>query len=135
TELSRREMRIIGNFALGPDFSSDGTVITSDRTFLKFFAPHQLAAGELADVEFGVIKVRPGYSVELVQHTLKQALPASIAVRTTAEWLAPETPFLNSGSPPGPIFLVRTATRFFLGKMNSYQNFFTSSSQPMSPYS
>ena len=59
TELSRREIRIIGDFALGPDFSSDGIVITSDRTFLKFLAPHRLAAGELADVEFGVIKVRP----------------------------------------------------------------------------
>ena len=65
TELSRREIRIIGTFALGPDFTTDGIVITSDRTFLKFFAPHRLAAGELADVEFGVIKVRPGYSVEL----------------------------------------------------------------------
>src|SRR5262249_56812714 len=102
SELSRPESGLISNFALGPDFNRDGTVITSDRTFLKFFAPHQLAAGELADVEFGVIKVRPGYSVELVQHTLKQALPASIAVRTTAEWLPPRTPFSNSGSPPPP---------------------------------
>ena len=43
TELSRREIRIIGNFALGPDFSSDGTVITSDRTFLK--VPRSAQAG------------------------------------------------------------------------------------------
>ncbi len=51
----------------------------SDRTFLKFFAPRRLAAGELADVEFGVIKVRPGYAIENVQRALKQALPASVA--------------------------------------------------------
>jgi len=134
TELSRREMRIIGNFALGPDFSSDGTVITSDRTFLKFFAPHQLAAGELADVEFGVIKVRPGYSVELVQHTLKQALPASIAVRTTAEWLALETAFQNSGSPVGPIFMLGTAIGFIVGTMISYQILYTDLSEQLSQY-
>src|SRR5262249_58124390 len=111
SELSRPESGLISNFALGPDFNRDGTVITSDRTFLKFFAPHQLAAGELADVEFGVIKVRPGYSVELVQHTLKQALPASIAVRTTAEWLALQTAVQDSRSPPRPHLTLRTPLR------------------------
>ena len=61
TELSRREIRVIGNFSLGPDFDSDGTV------------------------------------------------PASIAVRTKAEWLAFETAFQNSDTPVGPIFMLGTA--------------------------
>ncbi len=134
TELSRREIRIIGNFALGPDFSSDGIVITSDRTFLKFFAPHRLAAGELADVEFGVIKVRPGYSVELVQHTLKQTLPASIAVRTMAEWLAFETAFQDSSTPVGPIFMLGTVIGFIVGMMISYQILYTDLSEQLSQY-
>lgn len=59
TELARREIRVVGTFALGPDFTTDGTVITSDRTFQKFFATHALAPGELADVEFGVVKISP----------------------------------------------------------------------------
>ncbi len=134
TELSRREIRIIGNFALGPDFNSDGTVITSDRTFLKFFAPHRLAAGELADVEFGVIKVRPGYSVERVQHALKQALPASITVRTTAEWLAFETAFQDNDSPVGPIFMLGTAIGFIVGMMISYQILYTDLSEQLPQY-
>ncbi len=134
TELSRREIRVIGNFALGPDFTSDGTVITSDRTFLKFFAPRPLAAGELADVEFGVIKVRPGYRIENVQQALKQALPANIAVRTKAEWLALETAFQNTVSPVGPIFMLGTAIGFIVGMMISYQILFTDLSDQLSQY-
>jgi putative ABC transport system permease protein len=134
TELSRREIRIIGNFVLGPNFDSDGTVITSDRTFLKFFAPHRLAGGELADVEFGVVKVRPGYSVGLVQHALKQALPASISVRTTAEWLALETAFQDNDSPVGPIFMLGTAIGFIVGMMISYQILYTDLSEQLAQY-
>jgi len=125
TELTRREIRIIGNFALGPDFTTDGTLITSDRTFLKFFARHPLAAGELADVEFGVIKVRAGYQVEDVQRALKQALPASIAVLAKPELLALETKFQNSVSPVGPIFMLGVAIGFVVGIMISYQILYT----------
>src|SRR5262249_37378744 len=125
TELARREIRIVGNFALGPDFTTDGTLITSDRTFLKFFPPHDLAAGDLADVEFGVIKLRAGYQVEDVQRALKQALPASIAVLSKLELLALEITFQNSVSPVGPIFLLGVAIGFVVGMMISYQILYT----------
>jgi putative ABC transport system permease protein len=134
SELSRREIRIVGNFALGPDFTTDGTLITSDRTFLKFFAPHRLAEGELADVELGVIKVRHGYPIEDVQRTLKQALPTSIAVLTKAELLTVEIGFQNSVSPVGPIFLVGTAIGFIVGMMISYQIIYTDLSDQMLQY-
>ena len=134
TELSRREIRIIGNIAHGPDFAADGTLIISDRTFLKFFAPRPLAAGELADIEFGVIKVRPGYSAQEVQRALKEALPASIAVRTRAEWLALETAFQNTVSPVGPIFMLGTAIGFIVGMMISYQILYTDLSDQLSQY-
>ena len=134
TELFRRQIRVIGNFTLGPDFNTDGTVITSDRTFLKFFAAGPLAAGELADVEFGVIKVRSGYPIENVQQALQQALPASVAVRTKAEWLALETDFQNTVSPVGPIFMLGTAIGFIVGMMISYQVLYTDLSDQLPQY-
>jgi putative ABC transport system permease protein len=134
TELSRREIRIIGSFALGPDFTTDGTLITSDRTFLKFFAPHRLAEGELADMEFGVIKIRPGYKVEDVQRALKQVLPPGVAVLTKGELLALETAFQNSVSPVGPIFTLGTAIGFIVGMMISYQILYTDLSDQLPQY-
>jgi putative ABC transport system permease protein len=125
TELSRREIRIVGTFALGPDFTTDGTLITSDRTFLKIFSPHNLAERQLADVEFGVIKVRPGYTIESVQRALRQVLPASVAVLTKAELCNVEMAFQNSVSPVGPIFMLGTAIGFMVGMMISYQILYT----------
>ena len=37
TELARRQVRIVGTFPMGPDFTTDGTAIMSDRNFAKFF--------------------------------------------------------------------------------------------------
>jgi putative ABC transport system permease protein len=134
TELAHREIRIVGVFSLGPDFTTDGSLITSDRTFLKFFAPHVLGEGELADVEFGVVKVRPGYTVKEVQRNLKQALPASIAVRTKDEQLALEALFQNSVSPVGPIFMLGTAIGFIVGMIISYQILYTELSDQLPQY-
>jgi len=134
TELARRQIRVVGNFSLGPDFTTDGTVIMSDWNFRKFFPPPPSAAGYLGDVEFGVIKVRPGFQVEDVQRALKQALPASIAVRTKAQLVALEVAFQNGVSPVGPIFMLGTAIGFIVGLMISYQILYTELSDQLSQY-
>jgi putative ABC transport system permease protein len=125
TELARRKIRIIGAISLGPDFTTDGTLITADRTFMKFFSPRSLDQRELPDIELGVIKVRPGRSPAKVQHALQQALPASVAVRTKAELLEFETKFQNNVSPSGPIFMLGTAIGFIVGIIITYQILYT----------
>ena len=121
TELSRRAVHVVGTFPLGPDFTTDGTVVMSDRTFLTLFSNRTLDQGELADVEFGVIKLLPGYDVATVQAALRQALPGSVAVRTKAEFLDLETAFQSSVSPVGPIFALGTAIGFIVGMLIAYQ--------------
>jgi putative ABC transport system permease protein len=134
TELARRNIRIVGAISLGPDFTTDGTVITADRTFMKFFSPHDLEEGELTDVEFGVIKVRSDRSPAQVQRALQQALPANIAVRTKAELVELETGFQNNVSPVGPIFMLGTAIGFVVGMMITYQILYTDLSDQLPQY-
>jgi putative ABC transport system permease protein len=134
TELARRQVRVVGTFSLGPDFTTDGTVIMSDRNFLKFFPPSRIAEGALADVEFGIVKVRPGYSVETVQRALQRALPASVSVRTKAQQVAHEVAFQNAASPVGPIFMLGAAIGFIVGMMISYQILYTDLSDQLSQY-
>ena len=134
TEMAHRDIRIIGSFSLGPDFTTDGTLIMSDRSFLKFFAAHVLAEGELADVEFGVVKVQPGHSIEDVQRNLKQALPNGVTVRTKQEQLTLEMAFQNSVSPVGPIFMLGTTIGFLVGMMISYQILYTDLSDQLPQY-
>ncbi len=51
-ELNGTKVKIVGGFALGPDFQSDGTVMMSERTFAS------LLRGP-PGVDVGVVKVKP----------------------------------------------------------------------------
>jgi|SRR5215472_327554 len=125
TELARRQLRIVGSFSLGPDFTTDGTIIVSDWTFRKFFPPPDGSSTDRNDVEFGVVKVRDGRSVEDVKVALRRILPPALAVRTRAEQIALEVAFQNEVSPVGPIFLLGTLIGFIVGLMISYQILYT----------
>ncbi len=72
SELNGAKVKIVGSFALGPDFQSDGTVIMSDRTFAGLLHG---AAGNPPGIEAGVIKLAPGADPVAVQAALEQALP------------------------------------------------------------
>jgi putative ABC transport system permease protein len=132
TELSRRAVRVVGTFALGPDFTTDGTVVMSDRNFLKFFSDR--GEGDLADVELGVIKLLPGHDVERVQADLRRALPGSMAVLTKPELVDLETEFQSTVSPVGPIFTLGTAIGFIVGMLISYQVLYTDLSDHRAQY-
>jgi putative ABC transport system permease protein len=132
TELSRRRITVVGEFALGPDFTTDGTVIMSDWNFRKFFPT--AARDDRNDVEFGVVKMKPGFRVEDVQAALRQLLPVGLAVRTRDELIALEVTFQTNVSPVGPIFLMGTIIGFIIGLMISYQILYTELSDQESQY-
>jgi putative ABC transport system permease protein len=133
SELARRRIRVVGTFALGPDFITDGTVITSDRTFLDLFSASS-NSDELTDVEIGVVKVRPGFSIENVQASLRNALPKGVAVLTRDQLFELEKKFQNDVSPVGPIFMLGTAIGFVVGMVISYQILYTDLSDQIPQY-
>jgi putative ABC transport system permease protein len=121
SELARRRIRVVGTFLRGPDFTTDGTVVMSDRNFIKFTSDRVLDANELADIELGIVKIHDGYNVEAVKANLQRSLSPNVAVRTKAELIALETQFQNSVSPVGPIFYLGTGIGFLVGMMICYQ--------------
>ena len=133
TELARRHIQVVGEFSLGPDFTTDGTVIMSDWNFRKFFPPAS-RPDDLSSVEFGVVKVSQDYLVADVQNALKQALPTDLSVRTRAEFIALEVAFQNDVSPVGPIFMLGTVIGFVVGLMISYQILYTELSEQEAQY-
>ena len=133
SELAKRRIRVVGTFKLGPDFITDGTLITSDRTFLDLFSASS-NSDELTDVEVGVVKVRPGFSIGKVQAALRNALPAGVSVLTRGQLFALETKFQNDVSPVGPIFMLGTAIGFIVGMVISYQILYTDLSDQIPQY-
>jgi putative ABC transport system permease protein len=125
TEVGRRRVTVVGTFPLGPDFLADGTLLTSDRNFLTLFARRPLAAGDLADVEFGVIKVTPATVVATVKAALQSALSPSVLPLTRAELIALETTFQTKTSSVGPIFDLGAVIGFVVGMLICYQILYT----------
>ena len=128
TEINGVNVKIVGGFALGPDFVSDGTVVMSDRTFAS------LLHGAATDVDVGVIKVHPGEDPKVVQRALRKALPATIAVFTKPELIEFERKFQAAVSSAGPIFAMGTIVGFVVGMLISYQITYTDLADQLPQY-
>jgi len=128
TEINGAKTKIVGGFALGPDFVSDGTVVMSDRTFAS------LLHGAATDVDVGVIKVHPGEDPKVVQRALRNALPATIAVFTKPELIEFERKFQAAVSSAGPIFAMGTIVGFVVGMLISYQITYTDLADQLPQY-
>lgn len=134
TELGSHQVRIIGTFDLGPDFSVDGTVIMSDRNFLDFFGERSSANPVLSEVEFGIVRLNPGADAAAVQGELRQLLGADVAVLTKAQFLATEIAYQSSAAPVGPIFTLGTVIGFIVGMLITYQIMFADVSNQLPQY-
>jgi putative ABC transport system permease protein len=128
TEVNGVNVKIVGSFALGPDFVSDGTEIMSDHTFAS------LLHGAASAVDVGVIKVHPGGDPMVVQRALRKALPGTIAVFTKPELIEFERKFQAAVSSAGPIFAMGTIVGFVVGMLISYQVTYTDLADQLPQY-
>lgn len=130
-EINGNKVDIVGSFALGPDFSSDGTVVMSERTFANLLRrPGSAPPG----VQAGVIKVNPDTDPASVQAALRKALPADITVMTKAQLIAFERNFQADVSSAGPIFAIGTIVGFVVGMLISYQVTYTEVADKLPQY-
>ena len=128
TEINGMKIKIVGSFALGPDFVSDGTVIVSGRTFAN------LLRDSSPGIDVGVIKIRSGEDPTAVQQAVRKALPATIAVFTKPELVKSERKFQAAVSSAGPIFAMGTIVGFVVGMLISYQVTYTDLADQLPQY-
>jgi putative ABC transport system permease protein len=131
TELARRRVEIVGTFSLGPDFTIDGTILTSDRTFFDLFPARDGPGAGLHAAEVGVLSLAQGADRARVQDALRRSLPADILVLDKQQLLAREIEFQSSVSPVGPIFALGVGIGFVVGILIAYQILFTDLSEQL----
>ena len=125
TEVARRSIRIVGLFTLGRDFVNDGTLIMSDRAFVRFF-PHLVSeAGALDTVEVGLLDLAPGADPLVVRRALREMLPRDVVVLTRDELSAQEIRYWLDAVPVGPVFGLGAVMGFVVGVLMCYQILFT----------
>jgi putative ABC transport system permease protein len=130
-ELNGTKIKIIGSFALGPDFENDGTVVTGNRTFAKLMPGPR---GGSPEVELGVVKLIPGSDPTAVQRAIAAAAPKDLAVLTKAQLLELERKFQAEVSSAGPIFVMGTLVGFIVGMLISYQIIYTDLAEQQPQY-
>ncbi len=120
-ELAGRRVEVVGDFALGADFLADGTVIMSDRNFLKFFPDRLADSPRLDTAEVGVVRLERGADLLAIQRRLRDVLPDDVLVLTRQELLDLELDYWHNNTAIGYVFTLGMVVGFVIGTMICYQ--------------
>jgi len=120
-ELANHKTRIVGMFDLGTDFSNDGNVILSDRDYSAYFSLPMSKHDKLADVDVGLIKLKPGADPKKVLAEVQAAVEDDVLVQTRQQFIDRELAFWKKSTPIGFIFFLGTVMGFIVGVVICYQ--------------
>jgi putative ABC transport system permease protein len=129
TEVQRRTIEVTGLFSLGASFATDGTLITSPETFLRFFP--ERSSGQIT---LGLIKVKPGVDPDLVLAQIKAILPPDTIASTKQQYVDDEQAYWQKSTPIGIVFIFGTVMSFVVGMVIVFQILSTDVNEHMSEY-
>jgi len=123
TELSGREITLVGGFDLGFDFGTDGTIVLNENTFARILREPYTTGDPLDDVDLGVVRLKPGADVREVQKQLRQAIgrDGDVAVLTKEQAVSRERNFWWTSTPIGFAFGAGVVLGFVVGIVICYQ--------------
>jgi putative ABC transport system permease protein len=124
SELARRGIEVVGTFALGSDFGTDGTLIVSRGTFGRWVRQPFSEADPYYQIEMGLIRLRPGADLKAAQENIRSLFPApedDVEVLTIPELKDRETAFWLHNTPIGSVFGMGMAMGFLVGLVICYQ--------------
>ena len=130
-DVSGRSLTIVGEFDLGTDFTSDGTLIVSSDTLDTLLPRRYPNLDGLGNVDVGIVRLEPGVDAEVVRRRVSAALPVDVNVLTKAGFIAQEKGFWQANTPIGFVFILGLALGFIVGIIVCYQILATEISDAM----
>jgi putative ABC transport system permease protein len=126
TELTGRTITLVGGFDLGPDFTTEGTLIVSTETFADILRQPFTAGAPLADVDFGLVRLEPGADREQVRAAIWSVVnrgspEPDVDVLTRQELIEREHAFWLNNTPIGFAFMFGMFMGFAVGTVICYQ--------------
>jgi len=129
TQLGGRRVEIDGLFQMGTSFAIDGTVVMSDETFLQVLPYRQRGI-----IDVGLIRLKPGASVERTKAGIEELLPPDVRVLTHAEFVELERHYWATFTPTGFIFKLGVVMALFVGCIIVYQILYSDVSEHLPEY-
>lgn len=129
TEIDRRTVQVAGLFSLGASFATDGTLITSQENFLRFFP--ERGAGQ---VTLGLVKVKPDADPDEVLEQIKAILPPDAIASSKQDFVDFEQAYWQKTTPIGIVFTFGTVMAFVVGTVIVFQILSTDVNEHMAEY-
>jgi putative ABC transport system permease protein len=149
TEVESRRVEVAGLFRLGASFGADGNLITSDLNFQRIFT-----ARKKAQVDIGLIKLKPGANLGKTLERFKQNLPGEqridpkktpeqagedfvvgdVRVLSKKAFIDFERKYWQDSTAIGFIFTLGTVIGFIVGTVIVYQILYTDVTDHLAEY-
>jgi putative ABC transport system permease protein len=114
-ELNGRSVELVGGFTLQRSFGADASVLCSDENFAR-----ALRLPGVGQVNFGLLKVRPGMVPEVVRG-LNRRLPADVQALSRDELVAREEDYWVRQTATGKIFAYGVVVTILVAAVVIYQ--------------
>lgn len=128
TEVDRRRVKLAGFFTMGPSFSADANLITSDLNFLR------ISQRQPQEIDVGLINVKRGYDPNQILSIIRRELADDVKIITKQDFVALETKYWADSSPIGVIFGIGVMMGFIVGAVIVYQILYADVSDHLSEY-
>lgn len=129
TEVSGQRIRVADLVSLGPSFGADGNMITSRETYFAL-----MPTTPPGSIELGLVRLRPGASLEAVVTRLQAELPNDVRVLTKAGFEELEKTYWRTSTAIGFIFTLGAAMGFVVGCVIVYQILYSDVSDHLPEY-
>lgn len=129
TEVSGRRIEVRGLFSMGASFGADGSLITSDLTFLRVFKRRSIH-----EVDVGLIYLQPGANVEAVIAEIQSRLPPDVLVLSRQGFIQREQNYWQNRTAIGFVFTLGTIMGFMVGIAIVYQILYTDVASHLAEY-
>lgn len=138
SELSGRQVKVVGTFELGTDFTADGNLVMSDLNFQEIFSQRPSGFSgtlrpSLDNVDLGLLKVSHPQSSQAIAIKLNHLLPADVKVFTKAAYITREVEFYSEAT-LGFIFTLGSVIGFIIGTVVVYNIISKDIKQNMAQY-
>lgn len=129
TEVGGQRIEVRGLFSLGASFAADGTLITSELTFLRLFKQRNIY-----EVDIGLIHLKPGANVEEAIAAIQSRLPPDVLVLSHQGFVEREENYWRTRTAIGFVFTLGTVMGFMVGIAIVYQILYTDVASHLAEY-
>lgn len=113
--IDKRDVTVAGQYALGPFFYADGSAIVLNGAFAR------LAERPSRQINYGLVKLRPGADAAATARAIAARLPDDVAVLTKDELIAQEQGYFVRVKPIGIMFRVGVLIALAVGVVVLFQ--------------